>query len=105
MCAHAKCTKTYKNYECLYTKVCTFSLPFSLPPSLSYTHTHTHTHTHTREEHISPEWARRGMPTFYEQVFEDNCARGSMTFNLNPQQSDRERHMTIGKRKGFRFEE
>ena len=29
---------------------------------------------------ISPEWARRGMPTFYEQVFKDSCAKGCITF-------------------------
>lgn len=29
---------------------------------------------------ISPEWARRGMPKFYEEVFKDSCERGCITF-------------------------
>ena len=29
---------------------------------------------------ISPEWARRGMPTFYEEVFKDSCEKGCLTF-------------------------
>lgn len=29
---------------------------------------------------ISPEWARKGMPTFYEQVFKDSVAKGCITF-------------------------
>ena len=29
---------------------------------------------------IRPEWARRGIPTFYEQVFMDNCEKGCITW-------------------------
>jgi len=29
---------------------------------------------------ISPEWARKGMPKFYEEVFKDSCERGCITF-------------------------
>jgi hypothetical protein len=29
---------------------------------------------------ISPEWARRGMPTFFEQVFKNSCELGCITF-------------------------
>ncbi len=29
---------------------------------------------------VSPEWARRGMTTFYEDVFKDSCAKGCITF-------------------------
>jgi len=32
---------------------------------------------------ISPEWARKGMPTFYEQVFKDSVEKGCITFRTS----------------------
>ena len=29
---------------------------------------------------ISPEWARRGMPKFYEDIFKDSCEKGCLSF-------------------------
>ncbi len=38
---------------------------------------------------ISPEWARRGMPKFYEDIFKDSCEKGCLTFRATKAKSDR----------------